>query len=85
MSTQAKPSVAFGLLELSRADDWGTHFCAPAGNAEVPEKRDYFAMFELPRKLWIEMGGLEKKFLQLSWKLHPDNFVKASPRSERFR
>jgi len=36
-------------------------------------------MFELPRKLWIEMGALEQKFLQLSWKLHPDNFVNAAP------
>ena len=35
-------------------------------------------MFGLPRKLWIEMGALEQKFLQLSWKLHPDNFVNAS-------
>jgi molecular chaperone HscB len=57
----------------------GTHFCASCGKMlQVSEKSDYFAMFELPRKLWIEMGGLEKKFLQLSWKLHPDNFVKAS-------
>jgi molecular chaperone HscB len=34
----------------------------------------------MPRKLWIEMDGLEKKFLQLSWKLHPDNFVNAAER-----
>ena len=46
---------------------------------QLPEKSDYFAMFEIPRKLWIEMGALEKKFLQLSWKLHPDNYVNASP------
>ncbi len=39
---------------------------------------DYFAIFGLPRKLWIEMSGLEQKFLQLSWKLHPDNFVNAT-------
>src|SRR5262249_43298824 len=39
---------------------------------------DYFSLFGLPRKLWIEMNALEQKFLQLSWKLHPDNFVKAS-------
>src|SRR5271154_2791404 len=39
---------------------------------------DYFALFGLPRKLWIEMSGLEQKFLQMSWKLHPDNFVNAS-------
>src|SRR5215467_13006805 len=39
---------------------------------------DYFSLFGLPRKLWIEMNALEQKFLQLSWKLHPDNFVNAS-------
>ncbi len=38
----------------------------------------YFELFDLPRKLWIEMGALEQKFLQLSWKFHPDNFVNAS-------
>lgn len=42
------------------------------------EKLDHFALFDLPRKLWIEMAPLEQKFLQLSWKLHPDNFVNAS-------
>ena len=39
---------------------------------------DYFSVFSLPRKLWIEMSVLEQKFLQMSWKLHPDNFVNAS-------
>jgi len=57
----------------------GTHFCSSCGKMlQVPEKSDYFAMFEIPRKLWIEMSALEKKFLQLSWKLHPDNYVNAS-------
>ncbi len=44
----------------------------------VREKGDHFLLFGLPRKLWIEMSALEKKFLQLSWKLHPDKFVNAS-------
>jgi molecular chaperone HscB len=57
----------------------GTHFCSSCGKVlQVPQNSDYFAMFELPRKLWIEMGALEQKFLQLSWKLHPDNFVNAA-------
>jgi molecular chaperone HscB len=51
-------------------------------SSQVPEKLDYFATFALPRKLWIEMNALEQKFLQLSWKLHPDNFVNA-PAEER--
>jgi molecular chaperone HscB len=58
----------------------GTHFCSSCGKMlQGSDDGDYFAMFELPRKLWIEMGGLEKKFLQLSWKLHPDNYVNATP------
>jgi len=40
-------------------------------------KGDHFSLFGLPRKLWIEMSALEKKFLELSWKLHPDKFVNA--------
>ena len=57
----------------------GTHFCASCGKLlQLPQGIDYFALFEMPRNLWIEMGALEQKFLQLSWKLHPDNFVNAS-------
>jgi molecular chaperone HscB len=44
----------------------------------VSKNSGYFELFDLPRKLWIEMGALEQKFLQLSWKFHPDNFVNAS-------
>jgi molecular chaperone HscB len=44
----------------------------------IREKGDHFSLFGLPRKLWIEMSALEKKFLELSWKLHPDKFVNAS-------
>ena len=44
----------------------------------VREKGDYFSLFGLPRKLWIEMSALEKKFLELSWKLHPDKYINAS-------
>lgn len=43
----------------------------------IREKGDHFSLFGLPRKLWIEMSTLEKRFLELSWKLHPDKFVNA--------
>src|SRR5690242_9607359 len=56
-----------------------THFCSSCGKLlQLPQGIDYFALFEMPRQLWIGMGGLEQKFLQLSWKLHPDNFVNAT-------
>jgi len=57
----------------------GTHFCSSCGKlVQLPQGIDYFSLFEMPRQLWIEMSGLEQKFLQLSWKLHPDNFVNAT-------
>jgi molecular chaperone HscB len=56
----------------------GKHFMSTAPTSTTPTKAvDYFAIFGLPRRLWIEMSALEQKFLQLSWKLHPDNFVNA--------
>ena len=59
----------------------GTHFCPSCGKLlQLPKGVDYFALFDMPHKLWIDAEGLEKKFLQLSWKLHPDNFVNATER-----
>lgn len=57
----------------------GTHFCPSCGKLQqLPSNADYFTLFEMPRKLWIDMNSLEQRFLQLSWKLHPDNFVNAT-------
>lgn len=61
--------------------DWtrGAHICASCGKIQrFPAGADYFALFSLPRKLRIDASELEKKFHQLSWKLHPDNFVNAT-------
>ena len=57
---------------------------APSTASASPSTRqgDHFSLFGLPRKLWIEMGALEQKFLQLSWKLHPDKFVNAPPEEQ---
>ena len=61
----------------------GPHFCSNCGKIQqLPCDVDYFAFFGLPRKLWIEGAELEKKFLQLSWQLHPDNFVHATEREK---
>jgi molecular chaperone HscB len=57
----------------------GTHFCQGCGKLQQSAgNADYFALFGMPRRLWIEMNALEQRFLQLSWKLHPDNFVNAT-------
>ena len=73
-STQA-PLVCWNCHERTL----GTHFCSRCGKLlQLPQGTDYFALFEMPRQLWIDLSSLEQKFLQMSWKLHPDNFVNAS-------
>jgi molecular chaperone HscB len=57
----------------------GTHFCAACGKIQpLPAGTDYFAFFGLPEKLSLVAAQLESEFHKLSWKLHPDNFVRAS-------
>ena len=64
-------------------NEWpgGPHFCAACGKIQqLPRGADYFSFFGLPRKLRIDTAELEKRFHELSWKLHPDNFVRATER-----
>ena len=57
----------------------GAHFCPVCGKIQpLPAGTDYFAFFGLSQKLTIDPDALESQFHKLSWKLHPDNFVRAS-------
>lgn len=61
------------------ASSGGRHFCAACGKIQpLSREADYFAFFALPQKLQMDEAALEQRFHQLSWKLHPDNFVRAS-------
>ncbi len=56
-----------------------THFCAACGKIQpLPEGTDYFAFFGVQEKLSLDSVQLEAQFHKLSWKLHPDNFVRAT-------
>jgi molecular chaperone HscB len=57
----------------------GAQFCPACGKIQpLPKGADYFAFFGLPHKLTIDTETLEQRFHALSWKLHPDHFVRAS-------
>ena len=57
----------------------GAHFCPACGKIQpLPRGADYFAFFGLPQKLTLDLDLLEQRFHSLSWKLHPDHFVRAS-------
>ena len=56
----------------------GAHFCPACGKIQpLPRGTSYFAFFGLPEKLQIDFEDLEQQFHKLSWKLHPDNFMRA--------
>ncbi|HEV2290069.1 MAG TPA: Fe-S protein assembly co-chaperone HscB [Candidatus Acidoferrales bacterium] len=85
MSATKTQTEAAPLLSCwsCKASSGGGHFCAACGKIQpLGDDVDYFAFFALLRKLKIDEPGLEQRFHQLSWKLHPDNFV-AAPEYER--
>lgn len=62
-----------------KSSSGGGHFCVACGKIQpLSSDTDYFSFFALPQKLQIDEPALEQRFHQLSWKLHPDNFMKAS-------
>lgn len=74
--TEATPSLSCWSCKASSG---GGHFCAVCGKIQpLTRDADYFVFFALPQKLEIDDASLEQRFHQLSWKLHPDNFVRAS-------
>jgi molecular chaperone HscB len=60
------------------------HFCSACGKVQPPVPVDYFTFFGLPRKLNIDLVGLEQEFYQLSRKLHPDLYSGADVREQEW-
>ena len=79
MTASSAMSTASASCWSCGAATTGAHFCVNCGKIQpLPKGTDYFAFFGLPQKLGIDPADLEKRFHSLSWKLHPDNFVRAS-------
>ncbi|HEV2340460.1 MAG TPA: Fe-S protein assembly co-chaperone HscB [Candidatus Acidoferrales bacterium] len=78
--TQTGAASDAAICWSCRSNAGAGHFCAACGKIQPLVRRggDYFSFFALPRKLQINEAELEQRFHQLSWKLHPDNFVKAT-------
>jgi molecular chaperone HscB len=76
--TQAETIVGSNCWSC-KASVAGAHFCPSCGKIQpLPPGTDYFGFFRWSRKLTIDPAVLEEQFHKLSWKLHPDNFVRAS-------
>lgn len=79
--TQTKSGVSLPCWSCSAAAEGLTLFCPACRRIQpLPQGTDYFGLFGLPQKLRIDVADLEQRFHQMSWKLHPDNFVRAPER-----
>jgi molecular chaperone HscB len=60
------------------------HFCEGCGKLQpLAPGTDYFAFMSLPRKLTVDVADLEKRFYDLSRRLHPDYFMNSTPEERR--
>jgi molecular chaperone HscB len=79
MSTSSSAATAPIRCANCSTETGGAHFCPACGAIQpLPAAVDYFAFFGLPPKLSLDLPDLEQRFHSLSWKLHPDNFMRAS-------
>jgi molecular chaperone HscB len=60
------------------------HFCQACGKVQPPAPVDYFAFFDLPRKLDLDVAALDKDFYELSRKLHPDLNAQAGSQEQEW-
>jgi molecular chaperone HscB len=79
-ATQTKTDAAASAQCWSCKSQIGAeHFCPACGKIQpLAAGTDFFGFFGLAQKLTIDAVALEAQFHKLSWKLHPDNFSRAS-------
>lgn len=60
------------------------HFCGTCIKIQpTPSGEDHFTFFGLPKKLTVDIKSLEKKFYELSKKLHPDYYQQATSQEKQ--
>jgi molecular chaperone HscB len=62
----------------------GAAFCPGCGRIQPPGRgEDHFATLAMPREFTLDAAELDRRFRELSRRLHPDRFARAEPRERR--
>jgi molecular chaperone HscB len=81
MTASSSAVVAVSTCWSCGSETNGAQFCPSCGKIQpLPAGADHFSFLGLPPKLGLDMDALEQRFLQFSWKLHPDRFINATER-----
>ncbi len=85
MQTAEPQSVVAACWSCGASMPSAQPFCEQCGKVQAPpENVDYFAVFDLSRKLNMDLPALERSFYRLSRKLHPDLYAQASPQEQQW-
>jgi molecular chaperone HscB len=85
MQTIEQQSVKTACWSCGSALSAGAPFCGACGKVQAPAAGvTYFDVFELPRKLALDTGALERAFYKLSRNLHPDMYARASEQEQQW-
>ena len=84
MTVIAEPSKKVECWSCGSENDADVQFCAKCGKLQPVAPADYFHFFGLPCRLQLDRTALEKQFYQLSRKLHPDLFARASAQEQQW-
>ncbi|WP_446741800.1 Fe-S protein assembly co-chaperone HscB [Silvibacterium acidisoli] len=85
MPDQETESVAASCWSCGASLGTGSPICSSCGKVQATSAdADYFAVFELSRKLNIDTKALERGFYKLSRKLHPDLYAQAPVQEQQW-
>jgi molecular chaperone HscB len=84
MTLLVAPSTKIACWSCGSENDASALFCARCGKLQPSVPADYFQVFGLPRRLQLDRAALEKRFYQLSRKLHPDLYARASDQEQQW-
>jgi len=59
-------------------------FCPSCGKIQPARPRSVFTVFDLPLRYHLDEAALEKRYRDLSRRVHPDKFARADARERRF-
>ncbi len=78
MLKTADNAVPVACWSCSVAKTPETLFCQHCSKIQPPLEGDFYSVFNLERKLNLDLAALEREFHRLTRKLHPDNFARAT-------
>src|SRR5487761_1496297 len=84
MTVLAENTTKSACWSCGAENNADAQFCTNCGKLQANAAGNYFSFFGLPRRFMLDRAALEKQFYQLSRKLHPDLYARASAQEQQW-